>query len=179
MEKYGDNTFKCTYTPDDTSNYNIVTGIDVIIKVTDKLEVTIEKYKIKVEEDSKVMYISNIKVDDTLKDVRDRIKTNGTITIYEYNGSKVTDNTKVAKTGMKVKIETKTESVEYTLVVTGDNNGDGKITITDVVRSNLHMTNLKHLENEFKLAADVNDNGEITITDVVKTNLASVHLITL
>lgn len=56
----------------------------------------------------------------------------------------------------------------YTLVITGDANGDGKITITDVVALQAHVVGKQTLEGAYAKAADLNGDGKITITDVVK-----------
>lgn len=59
-------------------------------------------------------------------------------------------------------------SSSYTLVITGDANGDGKITITDVVALQAHVVGKQTLEGAYAKAADLNGDGKITITDVVK-----------
>lgn len=56
----------------------------------------------------------------------------------------------------------------YTLVVTGDVNGDGKITLTDVVALQSHVLDKKKLEGAYREAADLNGDGYVTLTDVVK-----------
>lgn len=172
----GYNTFKCTYTPEDIANYNIVIGIDVVVEVKEKLSVLIEEYSTEIEKDNRITYLKGIEIGETLGDVKNRIKTNGVIEISEKDGIKISDKNKICKTGMKVKITKEKESVEYTLVVVGDNNGDGKITITDVVRANLYLTHLKELQGEFAKAVDINNDGRVTITDIVKVKLKSVHM---
>ena len=65
------------------------------------------------------------------------------------------------KTGAKIKVADK----EYTVVVKGDTNGDGKMTPTDstfVLRS---YVGTKELSAEEKLAADTNRDGKITPAD--------------
>lgn len=59
-------------------------------------------------------------------------------------------------------------SSSYTLVITGDANGDGKITITDVVALQAHVVGKQTLEGAYAKAADLNGDGKVTITDVVK-----------
>ena len=56
----------------------------------------------------------------------------------------------------------------YTLVITGDANGDGKVTITDVVALQAHVVGKQTLEGAYARAADLNGDGKVTITDVVK-----------
>ena len=57
-----------------------------------------------------------------------------------------------------------------TVVVTGDTNGDGRITITDVVRINAHVVGRRALNGVYALAAETNGDGRVTITDVVRVN---------
>ena len=56
----------------------------------------------------------------------------------------------------------------YTLVVKGDVNGDGKITLTDVVALQSHVLEKKKLEGAYREAADLNGDGSVSLTDVVK-----------
>ena len=73
---------------------------------------------------------------------------------------------------------------EYTIVVgteavaqdvkihlKGDVNGDGKITIVDVNRANLHFKNKSALSGYELLCADINGDGKVTIVDVNRMNL--------
>lgn len=55
-----------------------------------------------------------------------------------------------------------------TIVVTGDVNGDGRITITDVVKLQNYAANAGDLDEAALKAADINGDGRVTITDVVQ-----------
>lgn len=70
----------------------------------------------------------------------------------------------VLGTGAKVKVEDK----EYTLVVLGDVNGDGKITPLDYVKIKNNIMNITKLEGVNISAGDVNKDGKITPLDYVK-----------
>lgn len=70
----------------------------------------------------------------------------------------------VLGTGAKVKVEDK----EYTLVVLGDVNGDGKITPADYVRIKNDIMETTPLEGIYKIGADVNRDGKITPADYVR-----------
>ena len=67
-------------------------------------------------------------------------------------------------TGMTVVSEGKT----FAVIVVGDANGDGRITITDVVAMQSQVVGKKTLEGAYALAVDLNGDGKITVTDVVK-----------
>lgn len=78
--------------------------------------------------------------------------------------SKATLVGNVLGTGAKVKVEDK----EYTLVVLGDVNGDGKITPADYVRIKNDIMETTPLEGIYKIGADVNRDGKITPADYVR-----------
>ena len=59
-------------------------------------------------------------------------------------------------------------STSLTIVVTGDVNGDGRITITDVVKLQNYAANAGDLDEAAMMAGDLNGDGRITITDVVQ-----------
>jgi Ca2+-binding EF-hand superfamily protein len=66
---------------------------------------------------------------------------------------------------MKVKLEN--DNV-YTIIVRGDLNCDGNITITDLSKLIAHFNELKGFEitgNPLR-AADLNSDGKITLTDI-------------
>ena len=81
-----------------------------------------------------------------------------------YDGKTAVSSTATICTGMTAVVDNKS----YTLVVKGDVNGDGRITITDVVALQSHILDKKALTDAYKEAADLNGDGKITITDVVK-----------
>ena len=80
-----------------------------------------------------------------------------------YSGSaKVTSG--LVGTGMTAV----SSSATVTIVVTGDVSGDGKITITDVVKLQKSVVGSGNLSGAYAKAADINGDGKITITDVVQ-----------
>ena len=82
-------------------------------------------------------------------------------TIYSGN-TKVTSG--LVGTGMTAV----SSSATVTIVVTGDVSGDGKITITDVVKLQKSVVGSGSLSGAYAKAADINGDGKITITDVVQ-----------
>lgn len=105
----------------------------------------------------------NTNVNEFLKNINTNLK----IEIYDKNNYVITNEFELIKTNMKAKIDDKT----YTLVVLGDINGDGRITITDLVRANLYNVHLIELGEAEKIAADINYDNKITLTDVVNISL--------
>lgn len=60
-------------------------------------------------------------------------------------------------------------NTSFTIVVTGDVSGDGKVTITDVVKLQSAVVGKSQLSGAYEKAADVSGDGKFTITDVVQT----------
>ena len=56
----------------------------------------------------------------------------------------------------------------YTVVVTGDIDGDGKINVTDTAAIKAHFSKTITLENENFEAADTNNDGRVTATDYIR-----------
>lgn len=80
-----------------------------------------------------------------------------------YSGSaKVTSG--LVGTGMTAV----SSSATVTIVVTGDVSGDGKITITDVVKLQKSVVGSGSPSGAYAKAADINGDGKVTITDVVQ-----------
>ncbi len=72
-------------------------------------------------------------------------------------------------TGMVVQLLSDEEVIHSLIVVvTGDINGDGRISITDMISVKSHILGMNILENAQALAADYNGDGRITITDFVQ-----------
>jgi hypothetical protein len=65
---------------------------------------------------------------------------------------------------------------EYKIAIRGDANGDGKVSLTDLVQLRKHIVSWKNpetglVENKIGVyfyALDMNDDGKITLTDLVK-----------
>lgn len=119
--------------------------------------------------DAQRKYISRIKPEISISTFKSNINSNVNYKIYDTSGNQVS-NTNNVTTGMKLK----TEKQEYILIVKGDINGDGKISITDLVRVNLYNVKMRTPNEVEKIASDINGDGKISITDVVQLNLAIV-----
>ena len=57
--------------------------------------------------------------------------------------------------------------LKQTIIVRGDNTGDGKVNVLDILNAQRHILGLGSLNGEFKTASDVNGNGKIDITDIL------------
>ncbi len=82
--------------------------------------------------------------------------------------TEVTGQTPVG-TGMIISImDGSTVAKSYTVVVTGDINGDGKISITDFVQMKSHLLKKTTLIGCYAKAADTNGDGNVSVTDFVQ-----------
>ena len=114
-------------------------------------------------------YISRITKETKLKDYINNLKTNGEITVAKEDGTKLTEEEYVG-TGMKITVTKDKEKIELKIAVSGDLNGDGKVTATDLSTINQTILKTTKLENEYKLAADLDENDNITATDLSTLN---------
>ncbi len=131
-------------------------------------KITSNKYSVNVDKG----YISKIMPKTEISEFESNIMANVDYKIYDTSGKLVTDKSTLVATGMKLE----TEKQEYLCIVKGDIDGNGKISITDVVKANLYSVHIQTPNDMQKIAADINEDGKITITDVVQLNLASVNI---
>ena len=133
------------------------------ITVTEKLEIKFESYNEKQDGENK--YINKINPGTTIGQTLENIETNGTIEIYKGT-TKITDMSTKIGTGMKLKVILNEQELEYTIVVRGDINGDGKIGISELARaSRLGISQGDATEIEM-MAIDVNMDGNIKVNDL-------------
>jgi hypothetical protein len=84
------------------------------------------------------------------------------------NKTEISGNTPLG-TGMSLKIIDESVVVKtYAVIVTGDTNGDGKITVTDMIMAKAHLLGSSTLKGEALYAADTNGDGKMSITDFIQ-----------
>jgi hypothetical protein len=84
----------------------------------------------------------------------------------EYNGSAVA-------TGMTVKLVVGgIERDSRGIVVTGDINGDGMMTIKDYVQLRLDLVGSKPMDSQYASAGDYTQDGQLTVADYVQMQMA-------
>ena len=89
-----------------------------------------------------------------------------TVKVYDKDGNEKSSG--VISTSDVVKVSTGSSSVSsFTVSTLGDVNGDGNITIADLVGVRKHLLGLTKLSEEYFAAADTNKDGKITIADLV------------
>ena len=113
-------------------------------------------------------YISSLQ-GKTTADIISEIKSKNADAVMEFKDKDSVLKTDVKfKTGDKMVVSLNKESKTYTIVVNGDTNGDGDITILDLLKIQKHILNSNPLSNEYLKSADVNGDLNITILDLLK-----------
>lgn len=93
------------------------------------------------------------------------------LAIYDATGNPCAVSGMMA-TGMTVKLSVGgIQRDALTVVVSGDGNGDGMISITDYTLTRLGILGLKPLDNAAKAACDVNNDGKVSISDYTTIRL--------
>ena len=148
--------------------------------VTFNVEVLEEELKVEIKEEAKYEiegeYLQNIEAGETKESILKNICANeAEIEIYKGE-EKVTENTAKVGTGMIIRVTKGTKTKEYTIVVTGDCNGNGTMNVADLTK--LMMSRAESLSNNkdenkilkgvYEKAVDLNKDGKISISDVTK-----------
>jgi len=170
--KVGENKFTVTYTPEDTTKYKKVEGIEVKVIVKDTLKLTVTSKKYIVNEEK--LLIENVQPEITINEFIKNIETNATeIKITEISTEKLQETEVIEgtiKTGMKVTFKLGEEIRQYQIVVKGDVNGDGEANIKDIFAINSHRLSKINLMGVYEIAGDVNEDGEANIKDILEIN---------
>lgn len=116
--------------------------------------------------------ISKIDAKTKFSDFKKNVETNCNLVLTDKEGNVLGDDTVVA-TGMILKGG---ETLEYTLIVTGDINGNGEIDITDLGKAKLHVIEVENLIGIYHKAADMDYNNKIDVNDVAKIKLVLIGL---
>lgn len=105
----------------------------------------------------------------TVSRFKSNFKDGDRLTVFK-NGEELKDG--AVGTGCEVRLYVSGKIVDrYTVVMTGDVNGDGKTTMTDYLQIKNRILTGKELTVFAEYACDVNGDGKITITDYLKLKL--------
>ena len=86
----------------------------------------------------------------------------------------------IIASGDIINIKTDREEKNYTILIYGDVNGDGKITASDYMTIKNHIMDIKKLSDQEKLYADANKDGKVTASDymTIKNHIMDIKKIT-
>jgi len=142
-------------------NENVKATINVTVEKNDYLEFG---NQVNIHNESGFKYLKGFNANNTYKDLMNNIDTNLNVVLKESNGTKVTNNSSILKTGMKLSVGNNA----YDIVIKGDMSGDGKISITDLSQMRYHLAQAKGKTKTgaYKQAGDMNDSNSVTITDL-------------
>lgn len=135
---------------------------------TDSCTVTVKSAKIESSVysiDRQNEYLKGVDIASSVSTLKSNLENDvDDIKVYDSTGNEYTGA--LLRTGMTVRLVINgTEHDELKIVVLGDSNGDGYISIIDYTLVRLDILELKALAGEFKEASDVNEDGVTSITD--------------
>lgn len=137
--------------------------VDIVVRPDG---ITSEKYLI--EENM----ISRIAPNTTVSTFKNNVVTYQELVFTDKDGNVLGDDDIIA-TGMNLKVG---KTLNFTLIVTGDIDGNGEITITDFAQLKLHHIEQTLLTGIHLKAADIDGNGQITITDLAQLKLVLIGM---
>jgi beta-N-acetylglucosaminidase len=114
-------------------------------------------------------YINGVPIGTSTAVINDNIKKvnpYAVVSIRNVNGQ-IKENNAVAS-GDTITITSNNETKSYTITIYGDNNGDGDITIMDLLRIQKTILKSMSLSPAFSAASDINKDGVVTIMDLLK-----------
>ena len=110
--------------------------------------------------------ILNVSPNTTLESFKKNITSNVTYKVVTTQAKEIL-STDIVGTGMKVVLNNN-EKTEYTIIVKGDINGDGLVTLTDLAKLKKSLVNLVELTNIELKGADFDLDGTVSLTDLSK-----------
>ena len=126
-----------------------------------------DKPKIELESEEFIIrkqYVMKIEFNTTVKQLLENTNSSYEKTVLTSEGDTVLD-TDIIKTGMKLKLS---NGSIYTLIVRGDTNMDGRVSLTDLSKMILHYNGVKgfELSGDGLKGADMNVDGAMNLVDI-------------
>lgn len=118
--------------------------------------------------------IKNVLPNTTVDDLKDNLTGGENTIIKDKDGNTISSG----NIGTGSTVTTPSGDV-YTVIVKGDLNGDGKVTLTDLAQLKLHMVETTLLQEPYKSSADIDGDGKVTLTDLGKLKRVLAELETL
>ena len=145
--------------PDDDNEEDIVTTPDIDINTG----VVGSGFKINGDVISNISFNTNI---DTINSKLSSINANLKVTSYlDRYGNKASGN---VGTGDTLVISSGSTTKSYKVVIYGDNNGDGKTSIVDLLRVQKDILGNSNLSTYDRKASDTNRDGKVDVVDLLR-----------
>jgi len=113
-------------------------------------------------------YMSNISIGKTIDSITSDLKAVSSDAIVTVKDANNNTKTGAIGTGDKITVSNGSEQKQYTAIIYGDVNGDGSISILDLLRVQKKLLNSVTLTNDQIIAADNNKDGKITVVDLLR-----------
>ncbi len=114
-------------------------------------------------------YLSNIEVGTTIDTLKGRLQaTNGNLTVTSFKDKYGNNASSTIGTGDRITISNGKNSTTYTAIIYGDNNGDGKTSVLDLLRVQKYLLGMSNLTDAEMVASDTNKDGLITVIDLLR-----------
>jgi len=113
-------------------------------------------------------YMSNISIGKTIDSITSDLKAVSSDAIVTVKDANNNTKTGAIGTGDKITVSNGSEQKQYTAIIYGDVNGDGSISILDLLRVQKKLLNSVKLSNDQIIAADNNKDGKITVVDLLR-----------
>ena len=141
---------------------------------------TKKDYVLNINRPESLKFDKNIIIDDEKKylifdeqnlnanSILSKIDTTGEVVIKNIENVTM-NNTDVVGTGYNVNIKLSMNNYQYTIIVLGDVNSDGLVTVNDVAKIfQYYRGTFTDMEESYILAGDVKKDGSLKLTDVAK-----------
>ena len=151
----GNNSFNIIVTAEDNSTRTYTLNVNKVKMEDNKIIFN----GLTVNEDKN--YIYKIEVGTSIDTIINSVSTNGKVSVIRDNDISIT------ATGQKLKIDFDDYSVEYIIIVKGDVNGDGKVTLSDITTALKGYRKKIDFTDYMFTAIHFNDDGEFKLSDIV------------
>lgn len=151
----GNNSFNIIVTAEDNSTRTYTLNVNKVKMEDNKIIFN----GLTVNEDKN--YIYKIEVGTSIDTIINSVSTNGKVSVIRDNDISIT------ATGQKLKIDFDDYSVEYIIIVKGDVNGDGKVTLSDITTALKGYRKKIDFTDYMFTAIDFNDDSEFKLSDIV------------
>lgn len=113
------------------------------------------------------LMIKNIQPQTTMQEFKSDLSSDIAYIILDSEGNEIKNALTIIGTGCQIKLD---DNTIYTIIITGDADGDGLANIRDILAINKHRLNKADLTLEYLQAADVDEDGAADIRDILQIN---------